>query len=35
MDGERSASAGEALGLFGQVPGNPSIEPALDLGGEV
>jgi hypothetical protein len=35
MDGERSPSAGEALSLFGQMPGNPTIEPALDLGGEV
>jgi hypothetical protein len=27
--------AGEPFGLFGQMLGDPPVEPALDLGGEM
>jgi hypothetical protein len=35
MAGNLSRLAGESLGLFGEMLGNPPVEPALDLGGQV
>ena len=35
MAGHLSRLAGQSFGLFGQMLGNPPIEPALDLGGQM